>query len=209
MRKKELSILLSKLRSFQKQDLSLEQYQTECEIAAEFLWQTFMEGSIKGRVIADLGCGNGILGVGALILGAKKVIFVDVDEKALNVAKENKIFVEEYLYSKFNSSFVHKDVKNFKMKVDVVLQNPPFGVKVTYADKVFLAVAMRSAPLVYSFHKIETKKFVDMFVKDNGFRIKKFREIDFPLKKTKSFHRKKVHYVKVGIWKIEKLKNAS
>lgn len=41
-----------------------------------------------GRVL-DLGCGSGILGIAALVLGASRVIGVDIDPKAVDVACEN------------------------------------------------------------------------------------------------------------------------
>ena len=42
----------------------------------------------SGRVV-DLGCGSGILSIAALALGAKTVVGVDIDPKAVDVAYEN------------------------------------------------------------------------------------------------------------------------
>ena len=67
-----LAIELSKLKSFEKFNISLEQYQTPSDIAAKFLWWAYMQGDISHKVIADFGCGNGILGIGCLLLNAKK-----------------------------------------------------------------------------------------------------------------------------------------
>lgn len=41
-------------------------------------------------VIADIGCGSGILSVGALLLGAKKVYAVDTDPLAVKATAENR-----------------------------------------------------------------------------------------------------------------------
>ena len=86
--KSGLAITLSKLKLFEKPNVKLEQYPTESEFAAEMLWFAFMKNEIPGKVIVDLGCGTGILGIGALIIGAEKVIFVDIDEKIIDVAKQ-------------------------------------------------------------------------------------------------------------------------
>ncbi len=42
-----------------------------------------------GDPVLDLGCGSGILGIAALGLGASRVIGVDIDPKAVDVAYEN------------------------------------------------------------------------------------------------------------------------
>ena len=89
MNKKELAIRLSKLKPLKKLDVSLEQYQTESELAAEILWLAYLNNDIKDKIAADLGCGNGIFGFGCLLLEANKVYFVDKDKEALSVAKEN------------------------------------------------------------------------------------------------------------------------
>ena len=42
-----------------------------------------------GEKILDLGCGSGILSIGALVLGAKEAFACDIDEKCVDVAYEN------------------------------------------------------------------------------------------------------------------------
>lgn len=43
----------------------------------------------EGDKILDLGCGSGILSIGALLLGAKSAVAVDIDENSVKIAKEN------------------------------------------------------------------------------------------------------------------------
>ncbi len=45
----------------------------------------------KDVVIADIGCGSGILSIGAVLLGAKQVYAVDIDPLAIRSTKENII----------------------------------------------------------------------------------------------------------------------
>ncbi len=198
MNKKRLAISLSKLKSF-KGEASLEQYSTDSEIAADLLWYAFLHGDIEGKSVLDLGCGNGILGVGALLLGAKKAYFLDIDKEALNVAKENARTFK-------NASFVCCDVREFDNKVNVVIENPPFGVQNEHADKVFLEKAMDISKKVYSFHKIESGNFINSLVADNGFRVKEILEYDFFLRRSMNFHKRDKYKVRVGCWVLEKRK---
>ena len=46
----------------------------------------------SGRDVLDVGCGSGILSVGAVLLGAKTALGVDIDENAVRVAAENAEF---------------------------------------------------------------------------------------------------------------------
>lgn len=43
----------------------------------------------QDKTIADIGCGSGILSIGALLLGAKKAIAVDTDPLAVKATREN------------------------------------------------------------------------------------------------------------------------
>ena len=199
MNKKKLAISLSKLKCF-KGDASLEQYSTDSEIAADLLWYAFLHGDIEGKTILDLGCGNGILGIGALLLGAKRVYFLDIDKDALNLAKENAKSFK-------NASFFCCDVREFDKKIDVVIENPPFGVQKEHADKVFLEKAMGISEKIYSFHKIESADFINALAADYNFRVKEVLEYDFFLKRSMNFHKKDKYKVRVGCWILEKLSN--
>jgi ribosomal protein L11 methyltransferase len=47
-------------------------------------------GDIKDLVIADIGCGSGILSIGAMLLGAKQGYAVDTDPLAVKAARESR-----------------------------------------------------------------------------------------------------------------------
>lgn len=51
--------------------------------------ETMEKCDIDNKEVLDLGCGSGILSIGALLLGAKHVNMVDIDENSVKIAKEN------------------------------------------------------------------------------------------------------------------------
>ena len=175
----------------------LEQYPTPSDIAAEVLWTAFMNNDIKNKIIADLGCGNGILGIGALLLGAKKVFFVDVDSEAILTTKKN-------LEQLRNAIIIHQDVSLFNEQVDIVIQNPPFGVQNEHADRSFLIKAMEISRKVYSFHKIESEQFIMALAREHNFEKEQLLKFSFPLKKTQNFHTKTEYKVQVGCFILSK-----
>jgi len=206
--KSKLAIILSKLKTFSSPDLMAEQYATDSEIAAEVLWNAFYLYDIENKIIADLGSGTGILGLGALLLNAKKVFFVESDKNSTKTAKENLKFLEEKIGIKLakKAIFLNKNIDNFNEKVDTIIQNPPFGTKQKHADKMFLEKAFSITKIIYSFHKLETAVFVNKISEDYGFEITHLWKFDFPIKATYSFHRKRIQRIKVGCWRIKGIK---
>jgi len=204
MQKSKLSIQLSKLHTFQNPNVELEQYSTPGDIAADILWNAFMNKDIEGKVVADFASGPGIFAIGALLLGAKKVYLVDKSKEANEIARQNIADVERELDTSFEGRYeiVEKDVAEAVLKADTVVQNPPFGTKETHADKEFLETAFKTAPVVYSVHKTTSKKFIDAVAKDSGFAVTHYFEYDFPLKATMKFHKKKVQVIKAGCWRL-------
>ena len=198
--KSQLAIALSKLEVFARPKPSLEQYPTDSEIAGDILWTASMMKDIEGKTVADLGCGTGTLGIGALLLGAEKVIFIDKDPEALDVLKHNlaSVGIEE------SFDIIESDIKDLHDKVDIVIQNPPFGTREDHADKKFLEKAIEIADTIYSFHKTSTASFVKTFTKDQGFELTHRFDFDFPLKQTMEQHKKKIHRIKVTCFRLEK-----
>ena len=207
MNKKELEIILSKLQRFENPKVKLEQYATDANIAADALWNAHTDKNIKGKVIADLGSGPGIFGLGALVLGAKKVFFVELDKEAMSLAKKNKRKIENLIGKKVNADFFNLDIKDFDKQVDLVIQNPPFGTKESHVDKLFLIKAMDLAKKIYSFHKLSTREFVRKFVGENNFKIEKMYKYQFPLKQDFWFHTSLTKYIDVGCWYLKRKAN--
>lgn len=204
--KSGLAIVLSELKDFERGVLELEQYSTPSEIAADVLWKAYMNGDVERKVIVDSACGPGFLGIGALILGAKKVFFVDKSKEAIEILKKNIEFVDDkYGFSAGERSEIAvKDIKDIWEKADIVMQNPPFGTKEKHIDRLFLEKAFSTANIIYSFHKTVTKGFVEAISKDNGFMITHSWRYDFGIKATQKFHEKKKYLVDVTVFRLSK-----
>jgi putative methylase len=197
--KKDLAIRLSKLKTFSSPKVLLEQYPTDSEIAADFLWYAYQKGDIKGKTIADLGAGTGILGIGCLLLDAKKVFFVDIDHNAIKTLKENICDFPKKRYEILNI-----DINDFGKKADVVVQNPPFGTKQEHADKIFLEKAFSVSGLIYSMHKLTSDNFIESISGEYCFKVAEVLKYSFPLKSTMSFHKKRIERIEVGIYRLIK-----
>lgn len=201
--KGSLAVVLSRLEGFIEPKVRVEQYTTDAEIAAEVLWNAKMKGDIE-KVSVDLGCGTGILGIGLLLLGESETFFVDSDQDVLKVARKNLEKMQSEYYIPGKAHFKHLDVNDFTKKVHLVVQNPPFGVKVKHNDKKFLKNAFEIGNLVYSFHKSESKSFVEKLSTENKFKVTDVWDFNFPLKATYSFHTRKIKRIKVSCFRIEK-----
>jgi len=196
MKKKELEILLETVEDILEPDADREQYSTPATVASELLHFAFMNRAIEDRVVYDLGCGNGILGIGAKLLGAKEVVGIDSDRKVIEVANANskRLGVE--------IEFRRCDVREVKGKGDTVVMNPPFGAqrKNIHADRLFLEKAFEIAPVVYSIHNAGSESFLRSFIPHAT--ILRF-PVAFPLKRRFWFHKKEEKFIGVDIYRME------
>ena len=199
-----LAITLSQLRTFNEPKVRLEQYPTDSQVAADLLWTAFQLGDIQNKIVADFGAGCGILGIGALLLGAKQVLFVESEKTALEIAKENVKTVANIHKIQGDSVFIHDNVEKFSTPVDCVIQNPPFGTRTKGADTVFLNKAFENSLVVYTFHKSVTEQHIEKVSTAANFTITHKIPYDFPLKATLPTHTRKIHRIDITAFRIEK-----
>ena len=200
--KKELEILLEGLEPHPHPEILLEQYSLPAVNAAEILWNAQLRyGDIAGRVVLDLGCGTGILAIGAALLGASRVIGVDVDCSALKVAVRNALRKRVC-----SVDWICGDARSLPLRerVDTVVQNPPFGVKKKGADTVFLEAALSMGEVVYSIHKAgeSNRRFLEQLIERIGGRITDIYPIRIRLPPTYPFHHKRAHFVNAEVYRI-------
>jgi len=199
--KKQLAILLSKVDEHPRPKVSLEQYTLVSEEVSDLLWTIETRfGDISGKVLVDLGCGTGRLAIGSALLGASYVVGVDIDEVALKMAARSakRLGVESRI------SWILASVERLDLRADVVIQNPPYGVRKEGADRPFLEAALRIAPIVYSLHKSgrRNRRFLKRFIKDLGGIIDRILPFEVTIRPTFEFHVKKSYKVKVDLYRI-------
>jgi putative methylase len=148
-----LARALSQLEGFASPKLELEQYETPGDIAAELLWSAHMRGDIDEKSVLDLGAGTGILGIGALILGAN-VTFLEKDPDAIGILTRNLQGFEDY-------TIMRTDATNASGSYDTIVMNPPFGAQERHADRSFLVTAMRLSRAIYSIHNANSLAFLN------------------------------------------------
>lgn len=197
MKKRELEMKLQSMERFVPEHPALEQYETPADIAADILFFAYSLGDIENRVVCDLGCGSGIFALGSALLGAKKVIAVDVDDAALEIAKNNADML------RMSIDFIKSDVKAFNIPCDTVIQNPPFGSQSRHADRAFLDKAMKVSKVVYTMHLEKSIAFIEKYVRLKGGKITHELVYEFPIKHMFGFHRKEVERFRVKMLRIE------
>jgi putative methylase len=200
MRLRTLEIALEGLEGFGRPDPRTEQYGTPAVLAARLLHHAHLLGDIGGKAVCDLGTGTGILACGAALLGAARVVGVELDPDALAVARRNtaRLGVEV--------DFVPGDVRDRGLmeglgSFDTVVMNPPFGAQDPHADRPFVDAALALAPVVYGIFNTGSIPFVEAYTAGRA-------EIEFaiggilPLKRTLPFHRRDVMEIEVEILRL-------
>lgn len=104
----------------------------QLDIGARFMLEHLSKlANMDSKIVIDLGCGNGVLGLHILNQNKKtKVVFVDESYMAVASAKHNVLtnLAEKELQSEFivNNCLDDFDNKSKLTAVDIVLCNPPF-----------------------------------------------------------------------------------
>ena len=195
MKLKNIISSLESLETFSSPKDYLEQYQTPPSIAGEMIHYISNNYSLNNYSIADLGCGTGILGISAALCGCKNVFLFDIDEEALDIAKNNieKLELED------NIQIIQMDVNQLRQcnklnkYFDLVITNPPFGIRSENgADIEFLKTASYICNnTIFSLHKFSTINFLKKFYNKNGINDIQSFKIEYNLPKTYKFQKKK------------------
>lgn len=203
MRPKHLAIRLSKLTAHPCKDVALEQYATEGDLAAYWMLAVDQLDGLENKIVADLGAGNGILGIGALLLGAQRVVFVETDEDALAVLRSNLASLEDDLPDRAEVVAAYVGLDDLPLDdVGVVVMNPPWGVQRERADRPFLEAAFTSgAKAVHLLHS-DRASHVEAVAASHDWKAEAVLRTEFRLPPTYEHHSKRTGTTDVQCWRF-------
>jgi putative methylase len=194
--KRQLEIQLGKLRILQTPQLRLEQYPVSAKVAAELLYMAgFEHHDLQGETI-DLGTGTGRLAIGAAMMGSRRVVGVDQDERSIVLARENAVAAGVKV------EWIVSNIKEVAGRYDTVIMNPPYGTRAPHLDVRFLERAFELAPVSYSIHKSSTREFLRRFIGMKNRKVDAVRSMSLDIPHLFPFHNKKWKNVEVDLYRI-------
>lgn len=117
--------------------------------------ELMQDAVVEGKSIIDMGCGSGILGICSSKLGAKEVLYTDIDSDAIAISKDNAA----YNNCMKNAQFVCGDLAvDDKFSADVLIANLTADLLIKLYDKV--------AGLIKSGASAIISGIIDMYAQD-------------------------------------------
>jgi putative methylase len=202
--KSGLTQRLAIVAGFEDPTVSLEQYRTPPELAAHLVHTADLQGDIEDRTVVDLGCGTGMLALGAALRGPTRVVGLDIDPDPLATALEN----ERKVASTTNVEWVRGDATDAPLRhagPTTVVMNPPFGAQSgnEHADRAFLATAATVAGVSYSIHNAGSREFVESFAGDNGGEVTHAFGAEFELPRQFDHHDADTRVIDAEVFRID------
>ena len=207
LKPKQLEGVLQRLEITNILNSDLEQYRTPPHISAHVLWTIQSHyGGIEEMSVLDLGCGNGILSIGCALLGAKRIVGVDVDQLSVETAQRNVDTLRVVYDLTDDISFHVQDVGDItthdfnSSRFDTVIMNPPFGTRTHLnIDTTFVQKALLFTDNVYSFHKKSTRSYWLRKQKEWNVEIICLETMLFNIDKCYKFHKEVSRDVEVDL----------
>ncbi|MFB6118409.1 METTL5 family protein [Halosegnis sp.] len=180
----------------------LEQYHTPPDLAAHIVHTADLNGDIEDATIVDLGCGTGMLALGAALRGPERVVGVELDPAPLATAGAN----ERRVAARADVEWVRGDATRAPLCVEdaTVLMNPPFGAQDgnEHADRGFLATAADIAAVSYSVHNAGSREFVESFVADAGGEVTHAFAAEFDLPRQFDHHDDQTRRIDAEVFRV-------
>lgn len=199
MKLRQLEMCLQKIQGFRSPKADIEQYMTPAPLAARLLHEAALAGDICEMKVVDLGCGTGMLSIGAALLGAE-VTGIDIDEAALKIARKNaEAFGLDIEWIRMRIDETAKP-----LAADTVIMNPPFGAQKEHADRPFIAFALLTAPVCYGIFNKGSIPFLEAYTKNTAvITAKTAAQLNIP--KQFAFHTQENLEIPVEIVRLERV----
>lgn len=195
LKKYEIVKLLSNLNDTGNRNVYFEQYSTDIDIVVDILYTAISD--IYGKVVADLGCGNGIFSIGASLMNAKKVYCVEITD-SIKIAIENAIKLNVK-----NIEYHQIDVEKFNINVDTTIMNPPFGYQNPGLDMKFFKTAMDISNSIYFIYTSKGEYHIKNVFKNyekKDFRLFRIKNYKLKIPYYYKFHKKDKEYIDISLY---------
>ncbi len=194
-------MMLSGLEQLRHQSAELEQYATDGDLAARWLFDIAAFGDLpKGCQVADLGAGNGVLGIGAVVMGAGRALLLESDGSACNIAQSNAEALglsHSVEVIRATLGIDRHDIGN----ADVVISNPPWGRQTPKADRPFIDAILSLGAPAHIMHSSEAKHIEPLF-EEQEWSAEKYGEADFVIPAAYSHHSRQRGKTKAAFWRL-------
>ncbi|NLC91730.1 MULTISPECIES: METTL5 family protein [Methanocorpusculum] len=199
MKLRQLEMCLQKIQGFRSPKADIEQYMTPAPLAARLLHEAALAGDICEMKVVDLGCGTGMLSIGAALLGAE-VTGIDIDEAALKIARKNaEAFGVDIEWIRMRIDETAKP-----LAADTVIMNPPFGAQKEHADRPFIDFALLTAPVCYGIFNKGSIPFLEAYTKNTAVITAKTAAL-LNIPKQFAFHTQENLEIPVEIVRLERI----
>ncbi|MFC7154938.1 METTL5 family protein [Halomarina halobia] len=206
MARRTLERALESVAGFDDPRVEWEQYPTPADVAAHLVHLASLRGDLGGTTL-DLGCGTGVLALGAALASAETVVGVDRDPAALAVARGNATRLD----AAARVEWVLADATrppiclNSRSRPVTVLMNPPFGAQRgnRHADRAFLAAVAEVADVSYSIHNADSREFVEAFAADEGGEVTDAFAAALDVDRQFDFHGEARRTIETEVYRIE------
>ncbi len=194
-------MMLSGLEQTQSQSVDLEQYSTDGDLAARWLTDISNFGDLQeGCSVADLGAGNGVLGLGAIALGAGRIVLIESDRAACETAQHNAIKLGFADSAEVTQATIGIDTLRLD-SVDLIISNPPWGRQSPKADRPFLDAMLSARVTSHLMHSAEASHIEPMF-EEHGWSVERYGEADFALPAAYSHHSRQRGKTRAAFWRL-------
>ncbi|BFF97096.1 rRNA N6-adenosine-methyltransferase METTL5 [Drosophila madeirensis] len=203
---KKLEEYLQCVDGFEKPKIMLEQYPTPPHIAACMVHHMQAQhDDIEGKFVGDLGCGCGMLSIGATLLGAQLTVGFELDGDAVDIYRNNVQEMELPNVDCVRTDVLQLPGSKWEKTFDTIVMNPPFGTKHNAGmDMRFLEAALRLATgAVYSLHKTSTRAYIQKKSLEWGASGSVVAELRYNIEASYKFHKRQSKDIEVDFWRFD------